>query len=270
MVMFVKFKFIGMFLIIIIIVMIGLLVPKTNSDQMVNTVTLNDTSKSSIVLDLYNNEVLYENDAHRKMLPASLTKVLTAYVAYKYYDLNDFVVITYDMINVEGSKIYLEVGDVISVKDLIYGLLLCSGNDAALALAYKYSGELNDFIILMNEISKTIGMKDSNFENPHGLDGITNNYKTAYDLEVFKTKTYKSVNLEYKVLNFKNKHRLVHSEPNCLGGKTGYTKKAGRTLITGFEDKFNQIVVVSLDAYSDWDLHKRLSSYGFSQIRRRF
>ncbi|MBP3504588.1 MAG: D-alanyl-D-alanine carboxypeptidase [Bacilli bacterium] len=279
-----KFKFIGMFLIIIIIVMIGLLVPKTNSDQMVNTVTLNDTSKSSIVLDLYNNEVLYENDAYRKMLPASLTKVLTAYVAYKYYDLNDFVVITHDMINVEGSKIYLEVGDVISVKDLIYGLLLCSGNDAALALAYKYSGELNDFIILMNEISKTIGMKDSNFENPHGLDGITNNYTTAYDLailysacykidffkEVFKTKTYKSVNLEYKVLNFKNKHRLVHSEPNCLGGKTGYTKKAGRTLITGFEDKFNQLVVVSLDAYSDWDLHKRLSSYGFSQIRRRF
>ena len=264
--------------------MIGLLVPKTNSDQMVNTVTLNDTSKSSIVLDLYNNEVLYENDAYRKMLPASLTKVLTAYVAYKYYDLNDFVVITYDMINVEGSKIYLEVGDVISVKDLIYGLLLCSGNDAALALAYKYSGELNDFIILMNEISKTIGMKDSNFENPHGLDGITNNYTTAYDLailysacykidffkEVFKTKTYKSVNLEYKVLNFKNKHRLVHSEPNCLGGKTGYTKKAGRTLITGFEDKFNQVVVVSLDAYSDWDLHKRLSNYGFSQIRRRF
>lgn len=284
MVMFVKFKFIGIFLIIIIIVMIGLLVPKTNSDQMVNTVTINDTSKSSIVLDLYNNEVLYENDAYRKMLPASLTKVLTAYVAYKYYDLNDFVVITYDMINVEGSKIYLEVGDVISVKDLIYGLLLCSGNDAALALAYKYSGELNDFIILMNEISKTIGMKDSNFENPHGLDGITNNYTTAYDLailysacykidffkEVFKTKTYKSVNLEYKVLNFKNKHRLVHCEPNCLGGKTGYTKKAGRTLITGFEDKFNQIVVVSLDAYSDWDLHKRLSSYGFSEIKRRF
>ena len=264
--------------------MIGLLVPKTNSDQMVNTVTLNDTSKSSIVLDLYNNEVLYENDAYRKMLPASLTKILTAYVAYKYYDLNDFVVITYDMINVEGSKIYLEVGDVISVKDLIYGLLLCSGNDAALALAYKYSGELDDFIILMNKTKEELGMKDSSFENPHGLDGVTNNYTTAYDLailysacykidffkEVFRTKTYRSVNYEYKILNFRNKHRLVHSLENCLGGKTGYTKKAGRTLITGFEDKFNQIVVVSLDAYSDWDLHKRLSSYGFSQIRRRF
>ena len=282
--MVVKYKFISIFLIINLILMIGFAFPKKDYDQLVTSVVINDTSKSSIVLDLYNNEVLYENNAYSKMLPASLTKVLTAYVAYKYYDLNDFVVITYDMINVEGSRIYLEVGDVISVKDLIYGLLLCSGNDAALALAYKYSGELNDFIILMNETSNKIGMKNSIFENPHGLDGITNNYTTAYDLailysacykidffkEVFKTKTYKSVNLEYKILNFKNKHRLVHSEANCLGGKTGYTKKAGRTLITGFEDKFNQIVVVSLDAYSDWDLHKRLSSYGFSQIRRRF
>lgn len=281
--MFVKYKFIGIFLIIIIIVMIGLCIPKKGVDQVVNSVVINDTSKSSIVLDLYNNEVLYENNAHCKMLPASLTKVLTAYVAYKYYDLNDFVVITYDMVNVEGSRIYLEIGDVISVKDLIYGLLLCSGNDAALALSYKYSGDLSDFIILMNKTKEELGMKDSSFENPHGLDGATNNYTTAYDLallysacykidffkEVFKTKYYKSVNYEYKILNFRNKHRLVHSVENCLGGKTGYTKKAGRTLITGFENEFNQVVVVSLDAFNDWDLHKRLSEYGFNQIKRR-
>ena len=101
--------------------MIGFAFPKKDYDQLVTSVVINDTSKSSIVLDLYNNEVLYENNAYSKMLPASLTKVLTAYVAYKYYDLNDFVVITYDMINVEGSRIYLEVGDVISVKDLYMG-----------------------------------------------------------------------------------------------------------------------------------------------------
>lgn len=278
-----KYKLVRTFLMIIIVLMIGLCIPKTEEDQIVNSFVFNDSAKSSIVLDLYNNEVLYENNAYKKMLPASLTKVLTAYVAYKYYNLDDFIVITYDMINVEGSRIYLEVGDVISVKDLIYGLLLCSGNDAALALAYKYSGVLDDFIYLMNKEKEELGMKDSSFQNPHGLDGITNNYTTAYDLailysacykidffkEVFRTKTYKSVNFEYKVLNFRNKHRLVHTVENCLGGKTGYTKKAGRTLITGFEDKFNQVVVVTLDAYSDWDLHKRLSEYGFSQIRRR-
>ena len=146
-----KYKLIGALLMIIIVFMIGLCIPSTSDEQIVNSVVINDTSKSSIVLDLYNNEVLYENNAYTKMLPASLTKVLTAYVAYKYYDLDDFVVITYDMINVEGSRIYLEVNDVISVKDLIYGLLLCSGNDAALALAYKYSGVLSDFIDLMNK-----------------------------------------------------------------------------------------------------------------------
>lgn len=278
-----KYKLIGTLLMVIIILMIGLCIPKTKIDQVVNTNIFNDTSKSSIVLDLYNNEILYENNAYTKMLPASLTKVLTAYVAYKYYDLDDFVVITYDMINVEGSRIYLEVGDVISVKDLIYGLLLCSGNDAALALAYKYSGVLDDFIYLMNKTKEELGMTDSYFENPHGLDGVTNNYTTAYDLailysacykidffkEVFRTKTYRSVNYEYKILTFRNKHRLVHTEYNCLGGKTGYTKKAGRTLITGFENEFNQVVVVTLDAYSDWNLHKKLSEYGFSQIRRR-
>ena len=278
-----KYKIIGALLMVINVLMIGLCIPNTDDDILVNSIVINDTSKSSIVLDLYNNEVLYENNAYDKMLPASLTKVLTAYVSYKYYDLDDFVVITYDMVNVEGSRIYLEVGDVISVKDLIYGLLLSSGNDAALALAYKYSGVLDDFIFLMNKTKDELGMKDSYFENPHGLDEITNNYTTAYDLsilysacykidflkEVFRTKTYKSVNYEYKILTFRNKHRLVHSEVNCLGGKTGYTKKAGRTLITGFENEFNQVVVVSLDAYSDWDLHKRLSEYGFSQIRRR-
>ena len=276
-------KFTGIFLIVILIIMIGLCIPIKANDQIVNSVIINDTSKSSIVLDLYNNEVLYENNAYSKMLPASLTKVLTAYVAYLYYDLNDFVVISYDMVNIEGSRIYLEVGDVISIKDLIYGLLLCSGNDAALALGYKYSGQIDDFIYLMNKTKEELGMKNSSFENPHGLDGVTNNFTTAYDLailysacykidffkEVFRSKTYKSVNFEYKILNFKNKHRLVHSEVNCLGGKTGYTKKAGRTLITGFEDTFNQVVVVTLDAYNDWNLHKRLSEYGFNQIKRR-
>ncbi len=263
--------------------MLGFIFPKLNTDINVSTSSIYDTSKSSVVLDLYNNEILYENNPHKKMLPASLTKVLTAYVAWKYYNLDDYVLITYDMINVEGSRIYLEENDVISVKDLIYGLLLCSGNDAALALAYKYSGNLDDFIYLMNKEKEELGMNDSYFENPHGLDGITNNYTTSYDLallysacikidflkEVFATKVYKTYIYSNRLLIFRNKHRLIHNTTNCLGGKTGYTKKAGRTLITGFENEFNHVVVVTLDAYNDWEVHKRLSEYGFSQIKRR-
>lgn len=278
-----KFHLLISLLIVMLIIMIGFAIPKTSNDLLTSAVTVNNTSKSSVVIDLYNNEILYEHNAHQKMLPASLTKVLTAYVAYKYYDLDDYVLITYEMINVEGSKIYLEVNDLISVKDLIYGLLLCSGNDAALALAYHYSGNLEDFIMLMNKEKEELKMNNSYFQNPHGLDGITNNYTTAYDLgilysacskiaflkEVFKTKTYKTLSYSTKLFTFRNKHRLVHSLNNCLGGKTGYTKKAGRTLITGFEDKFNQVVVVTLDAYNDWELHQNLSSYGFNLIKRR-
>ena len=278
-----KHKMIFIFLIVLLVFMIGFCFPKQSLDINVSTLPINDTSKSSIVLDLYNNNILYENNPHQKMLPASLTKMLTAYVAVKYYDLEDYVVINYDMVNVEGSRIYLEVDDIISVRDLIYGLLLCSGNDAALALAYKYSGKLEDFIYLMNQEKEELGMENSNFENPHGLDGKTNNYTTAYDLailysacfkvdflkEVFQTKIYKTTIYSEKILTFRNKHRLVHNLDNCLGGKTGYTKKAGRTLITGFEDRFNQVVVVTLDAYNDWQVHKSLAEYGFKQIKRR-
>ena len=279
----IKYHLIGSFIIILLIFMIGLMFPKLDNDVEVSTTSVYDTSKSSVVLDLYNNDILYENNARKRMLPASLTKVLTAYVAWKYYNLNDFVVITHDMINVEGSRIYLEVNDVISVKDLIYGLLLCSGNDAALALAYKYSGVLSDFIDLMNKEKEELGMTNSSFQNPHGLDSDSLNYTTAYDLallysacikidflkEVFSTKVYKTFIISEKLFIFRNKHRLVHSSLNALGGKTGYTKKAGRTLITGFENQFNSVVVVTLDAYNDWEVHKCLSEYGFNQIKRR-
>lgn len=243
----------------------------------------NITAKSCVAIDCYNNEILFEKNIHLKTLPASLTKVLTAYVSILYYDLDDYVIITNEMVNVEGSRIYLEIGDVISVKDLLYGLMLCSGNDAALALAYHYSGVLSDFIFLMNKVACNIGMTNSNFENPHGLDGVTNNYTTAYDLailfsccmknntfrEITKTKNYTSKIYSDRYLNFSNKHRLIKTLDNATGGKTGYTKKAGRTLITSFKDYFNEVVIVSLDAYDDWSLHKNLSEYAFSQIKRR-
>lgn len=279
-----KKRYLFFYLIIILLLMISVSTIKQEKDVLAyNEAVINPSAKACIVLDCYNNEILFEKNIHKKMLPASLTKVLTAYVSILYYDLNDYVVITHDMINVEGSKIYLEVGDIISVKDLLYGLMLCSGNDAALALAYHYSGCLDDFIILMNNVAKNMGMINSSFENPHGLDGITNNYTTAYDLailfatclknntfrEITGTRSYNTKIYSDKSFYFTNKHRLMKSMDTVTGGKTGYTKKAGRTLITSFKDYFNEVVVVTLDAYDDWNLHKKLSEYGFSQIKRR-
>lgn len=279
-----KKRYLFFYLIIILLLMISVSTIKQEKEVLAsNEAAINPSAKACIVLDCYNNEILFEKNIHKKMLPASLTKVLTAYVSILYYDLNDYVVITHDMINVEGSKIYLEVGDIISVKDLLYGLMLCSGNDAALALAYHYSGCLDDFIILMNNVAKNIGMVNSSFENPHGLDGISNNYTTAYDLallfstclknnkfrEITGTRNYNTKIYSDKSFYFTNKHRLIKSLDTTTGGKTGYTKKAGRTLITSFKDYFNEVIVVTLDAYDDWNLHKKLSEYGFSQIKRR-
>lgn len=242
--------------------------------QSVTTTSIMNTSKSTIVLETNSNKILYEINPHQQMLPASLTKVLTAYVCLKYYDLNDYLIVNEKMINVEGSKIYLKLNQIISIKDLLYGLMLCSGNDAAMALALHYSGDLNDFIDLMNLECKKLNMINSHFENPHGLDSENSNLTTAYDLailfaeclkmnefrEITKTTYYKTTIYSGENFIFRNKHRLIHSCDNATGGKTGYTKKAGRTLITSFKDSMNEIVIVTLDAYDDWNLHKSLSS----------
>ncbi len=237
-------------------------------------------AEAMIALSLNDNEVFYQKNMHKVMLPASLTKVLTAILSINLYQLDDYVIITNEMVNVEGSRVYLEVGDIISVKDLLYGLMLCSGNDCAMALGLHYSGNLNDFVILMNELTTKIGMKNSTFNNPHGLDTTTENYTTAYDLAILfsyamknetfrmitETKNYHSEIYSEKNIYFKNKHRLIHSLTNVIGGKTGYTKKAKRTLITGFKEEDQEIVIVTLNASSDWFIHQDLSERIFSNL----
>ena len=155
-------------------------VKKDDNDTIVNH-TYYDNSKSSIVMDVTTKRVLYQNNIHERMLPASTTKILTCITAIEHYQLDDFVVINSDVLKTEGSSIYLEVGDVISIKDLLYGLMLCSGNDAANALALHYSGNMQDFIFLMNETAKKIGMNDTSFANPIGKDD-ENNYSTSSDI----------------------------------------------------------------------------------------
>ena len=235
-------KYLIISLIIITILMIGMSTRNIKNEKVQEVISspsyITDntfSSKCMIAVDASNNNILYEKNIHQKMLPASLTKVLTCIVAIEHYNLDDYVVINYDMVNVEGSRIYLEVGDVISVRDLLYGLMLYSGNDAALALAYHYSGDINDFIILMNEVCRKLKMNNSIFFNPHGLDSTNQNLTTAYDLAILfsyclknntfrnitGTKNYKCEIYSNRILSFRNKHRLIHSSPFATGGKTG-------------------------------------------------
>lgn len=230
------------------------------------------TAKSCIVYDNRNNKILYEKNAHNIMYPASITKILTAISCLQHYPLDDYVYVTNDIANQDGSKIYLKVGDYISIEDLLYGLMLSSGNDCAQALALHYSGKIEDFITLMNDTAKIAGAKSSLFQNPSGLDEINENKTTAYDMamitsyalkndifcKIFKTK-YHNIKLDDRTLCLRHKHRLIHYHPLINGGKTGYTKKAGRTLISYFKTDDSEIIVVTLDAYNDWTLHENFA-----------
>ncbi len=231
------------------------------------------TAESCIVIDAKLNAVLYEKNAYKQMLPASITKILTAITSIENYPLDDYVHINNEIANQVGSKIYLKNNDLISVSDLLYGLILSSGNDCAMALAMHYSGKEEDFIKLMNDVAQKAGCKNSYFQNASGLDETNENHTTAYDMalitsyalknvcfrEIFSTKN-KNITLSDRTLYLHHKHRLIHSSNLITGGKTGYTKKAGRTLVSSFSDGQNEIIVVTLDAYNDWEIHKKFAS----------
>lgn len=247
----------------------------------VSSVMPSITSESCIVMNLDTKEIYFQKNCNKIMLPASLTKVLTTITALEYMDLNQYYHIKRDFLLIEGSKVYLEENDYIKGIDLLYGIMLRSGNDASNVLAYNYGKTYNDFIIKMNEISKKIGMTSSFFINPTGLDEINQNYTTSYDLallmsyamqnrtffKIVNTKKYsfQTFNKNYLLIN---KHKLIHENNYFIGGKTGFTKKANRTLISCFEKYQMRLVVVTLNATNDWALHSSLAEYVFDNYNR--
>lgn len=247
----------------------------------VSSVMPSITSESCIVMNLDTKEIYFQKNCNKIMLPASLTKVLTTITALEYMDLNQYYHIKRDSLLIEGSKVYLEENDYIKGMDLLYGIMLRSGNDASNVLAYNYGKTYNDFIIKMNEVSKKIGMTSSFFINPTGLDEINQNYTTSYDLallmsyamqnrtffKIVNTKKYsfQTFNKNYLLIN---KHKLIHENNYFIGGKTGYTKKANRTLISCFEKYQMRLVVVTLNATNDWALHSSLAEYVFDNYNR--
>jgi len=241
--------------------------------------TLANEAESMIVMDMNTKRVLNKYNEKKQMLPASITKILTCITCIENYDLDHLVVIGDEIKTVEGSSIYLKVGDVISIRDLLYGLMLCSGNDAATALAYQLNQNVDDFVYLMNQIAKRIGMKDSSFTNPSGLDRTTKNITTAYDMallmsyamknETFRqivgTKHYQAHLYSEKTMYFHNKHKLLQNNDSVIGGKTGYTKQAHRTLVTCFKKENFEIVVVTFNCGSDWSFHEKLAQKAFGE-----
>ena len=203
------------------------------------------SAKSTVVMDNDSGRVLYKNNSNEKMLIASTTKIMTCIIAIENSDLSKKVTVGDEILNVYGTNIYVEVGEVLSIKDLLYGLMLRSGNDAAIVLANNIFKNEDEFINNMNKKAKEIGMDNTVFNNPHGLDDETYNYSTASDMallaryayknEVFRniisTKKYVTKS-NLKSFEWYNRMSLINSYKYSRGGKNGYTPKAGKTLVS--------------------------------------
>ena len=230
------------------------------------------SAASAILMDADSGRVLYERNADRKMLIASTTKILTALVAIEESNLHDSVKVSREAAYTEGSAMYLTEGETLTLETLLYGVLLCSGNDAAVAVAQHVGGSVKGFVALMNEKARELGMEHSSFANPNGLDD-EQHYSTARDMAklaraalenetLMRIASTRSVTIGGRAMT--NHNKLLHYVDGCLGLKTGYTKAAGRTLVSCAEKNGQRLIAVTLQDGNDWADHQALYEYGFS------
>jgi serine-type D-Ala-D-Ala carboxypeptidase (penicillin-binding protein 5/6) len=240
------------------------------------------SAQRAIVIDQDTGRVLYEKDAHTQSRIASITKIMTAILAIESGKMDETVEVSNNAVRAEGSSIYLKPGEKIKLKDLVFGLMLRSGNDSAVAIAEHVGGSLDGFVYLMNKKAEEIGMTNSHFENPHGLDDHENHYSTAYDMailtryamqnekykEIAGTKVYTSPDPEHDWdRKWKNKNRLLTElYKYCTGGKTGYTKRAKRTLVTTATKGEQNLIAVTLNGPDDWNDHIQMFEFGFDNF----
>jgi len=219
---------------------------------------------------------LLGKDADKRMSPASTTKIMTAIIAIESVDLDAEFTVSKSAADVQGSQLGLLEGETLSLKDLLYFLMLKSANDAAVVIAEGVAGSIDEFALLMNEKADEIGCENSHFSNPHGLPDDYH-YTTARDLariasyamrnetfrQIVSSKTYRS---EYHSIVVANSNKLLHTQDYIKGVKTGYTKSAGRCLVTYGERDGVALIAVTMNAPDDWNDHLKLYEVGFSRV----
>lgn len=232
-------------------------------------------SAECAILCAADGEVLFERDADRIMPIASTTKLMTALVAAECCDAAENVRITREMCGLEGSSMYLESGEILSVHELLLGLLLVSGNDAAEALAIHCAGSEEAFCRLMNDKAEALGMENTHFINPHGLNDPLH-YSTARDMAllmkaVMEDPMLAEINgLRSAVVGDRllmNHNKLLGQLPGCIGGKTGYTSAAGRCLVSSAQRGGTSFICVTLADPDDWNDHCALYEWAFSHFK---
>lgn len=231
-----------------------------------------DDNSAEIVMEVNSKRVLHGKNIDEKKYMASTTKILTAICVIENCDLDSVVTVTDKTVGIEGSSIYLQAGEKLTVKELLYGLMLRSGNDCAETLAVYCSGSIEKFAALMNDTAKRIGALKSNFVNPHGLHN-DNHYTTAYDLALIscyaiknedfkKIVSAKTADISFSTQNYKrhliNKNKMLKEFEGSSGIKTGYTKKAGRCLVSSCERNGTELVCVVLNCPPMFERSKTL------------
>lgn len=241
----------------------------------------NIVAKSAIVIDAATGKILYSRNAEEKRYPASTTKIMSAIVALEHSNLDDIVTASKNAASTEGSTLWLTEGEKLKMLDLLYGIMLVSGNDATVAVAEHISGSVEKFAQLMTEKAHAIGANDTHFTNSSGLPD-PNHFTTAHDLARITAYGYKKplfteiVSTKNKVIPWAGKDfgRDLYNENRMLwlyeggnGVKTGYTDAAGRCLVSGAKRNGIQLITVVLDSDTMWDDSIALLDFGFAQVK---
>ena len=238
------------------------------------------SARSCVVICGETGEVIYGENENFRMPMASTTKIMTGLLLCEYGNLDREIVTTKEMVTVEGSSMGLLEGDTVSLKALLYGLLLASGNDAANTIAIIVGGSVENFVNMMNERAEKLGLEDTHFETPSGLDGDTH-YTTCYELsliareamkneEFAKAVSTESIRLAYGNPPYSrtitNHNRLLKTYDDVVGVKTGFTKKSGRCLVSAARRDGKFVIAVTLNAPDDWRDHRYLLDLGLEAV----
>ncbi|MFM9279017.1 D-alanyl-D-alanine carboxypeptidase family protein [Paenibacillus jiagnxiensis] len=234
-------------------------------------------AEAAALIDVSSGRILYEKEGDKQMRIASLTKIMTAIVAIEHGSLKDKVSVSRNAFAKEGSSLFLKLGEQMKLEDMLYGLMLRSGNDAATAIAEHVGGSEEGFVFLMNAKAEQLGLEHTHFANPHGLDA-EGHYSTANDMakltayalrnpvfrEIVKTENKKAPNPnEQWDYSWHNKNKMLRLYEGADGVKTGYTKKAFRCLVSSATRDGRQLAAVTLNDGDDWNDHGRMLDYGF-------
>lgn len=275
------------FCIILTVILASVLPFNTIAATQVSEISL--SAKSAVLIDLDERNILYQKNAKECLPMASTTKIVTALLVCELTKCDAVVKIPAEAVGIEGSSIYLNEGELLTVEQLLYALLLESANDAAVALAIFAAGSIEGFAQKCNEKAYSLGLRNTNFTNPHGLYD-ENHYTTAYDLAILTSEALKNPTIAKicaskraeiphgitqstpageGVRYLKNHNKMLSNYQDSIGVKTGFTKKSGRCLISAAKRNGLTLIAVTLNAPDDWHDHTALLDYGFNNYERR-